>query len=91
MPKHESSAPFECQEDMLRLHIADAVAAIGNNPGDIVALTNEAMRTLRHCGLLNAKEELAAFDQLQQLVIKHTNELRGPKLRDSEPRGVIID
>jgi hypothetical protein len=86
MPKNEFSALFECQEDMLRLHIADAIAVIGNNTDDIVALTNEAMRSLRHCGLLNAKEELAAFDQLQQLVIRHMNELRGTtQLRDSEP------
>ena len=79
MAKNEISALFECQEDMLRLHIADAIAAIGNDTSDIAAVTTEAMRSLRHCGLLNAKEDLAAFDQLQQLVIKHMNELREPR------------
>ena len=79
MPKNELSALFECQEDMLRLHIADAIAAIGNDASDIAAVTTEAMRSLRHFGLLNAKEDLAAFEQLQQLVIKHMNELGEPR------------
>jgi hypothetical protein len=77
MLKTELIGLYECQEDMLRLHIADAIRVLGDNTGDdIPALTNEAMRTLRHCGLINAIDELAAFHQLQQVVIKYMIELR---------------
>ena len=63
-------------EDVLRLHVADAIPVHGDNSTDESAVTNEAMRTLRHCGLINALDELAAFHQLQQVVIKHMIELR---------------